>query len=233
MDRLLSMRVFERVVDEGGFAAAARVLDMSPPVVTRLVADLEEHLGTRLLQRSTRRLALTEAGQAYLNRVRPILQDIDEAHEMTRSHTTALAGLLRLHAPPVLASTSAIAVNVRFIGGSPLLGQRSRGSFHPLSCQKIDARQQQQQGLVKERSGCSAQQDEVRKAKHKAELGVASATAGADALNAASGSFQEKLPVLLQQLQMATAVAVQQRSISSVPVAATRAPAGAATWRRA
>ncbi len=104
MDRLLSMRVFERVVDEGGFAAAARVLDMSPPVVTRLVADLEEHLGTRLLQRSTRRLALTEAGQAYLNRVRPILQDIDEAHEMTRSHTTALAGLLRLHAPPVLAS---------------------------------------------------------------------------------------------------------------------------------
>ncbi len=51
MDRLLSMRVFERVVNEGGFAAAARALDMSAPVVTRLVADLEDHLGTRLLQR--------------------------------------------------------------------------------------------------------------------------------------------------------------------------------------
>lgn len=104
MDRLLSMRVFERVVDEGSFAAAARVLDMSPPVVTRLVADLEEHLGTRLLQRSTRRLSLTEAGQTYLNRVRNILQDIDEADEMASSHTTEMQGLLRLNAPPVLAS---------------------------------------------------------------------------------------------------------------------------------
>ena len=61
MDRLQSMRVFESVVDEGGFAAAARALDMSAPVVTRLVADLEEHLGTRLLQRSTRRLSLWPA----------------------------------------------------------------------------------------------------------------------------------------------------------------------------
>lgn len=104
MDRLQSMRVFERVVDEGSFAAAARALDMSAPVVTRLVADLEDHLGTRLLQRSTRRLALTEAGQAYLGRVRHILQDIDEAHAVTSSHTTELAGRLRLHAPPVMAS---------------------------------------------------------------------------------------------------------------------------------
>ncbi|GAB3187178.1 LysR family transcriptional regulator [Hydrogenophaga aquatica] len=98
------MRVFERVVDEGGFAAAARALEMSAPVVTRLVADLEEHLGTRLLQRTTRRLSLTEAGQLYLNRVRNILQDIDEADAVATAHTTELAGLLRLHAPPVLAS---------------------------------------------------------------------------------------------------------------------------------
>ena len=104
MDRLLSMRVFERVVDEGGFAAAARALDMSAPVVTRLVADLEEHLSTRLLQRTTRRLSLTDAGQTYLLRVRNILQDIDEAHAVASSDTTELAGLLRLHAPPVLAS---------------------------------------------------------------------------------------------------------------------------------
>ena len=104
MDRLLSMRVFERVVDAGGFAAAARALDMSAPVVTRLVADLEEHLGTRLLQRSTRRLSLTEAGQQYLCRVRNILQDIDEADAVVSAQTTELAGLLRLHAPPVLAT---------------------------------------------------------------------------------------------------------------------------------
>ena len=73
-------------------------------MVTRLVADLEDHLGTRLLQRTTRRLSLTEAGQTYLSRVRNILQDIDEAHAVASSHTTELAGLLRLHAPPVLAS---------------------------------------------------------------------------------------------------------------------------------
>lgn len=104
MDRLLSMRVFERVVDEGGFAAAARVLDISAPVVTRLVADLEEHLGTRLLQRTTRRLSLTDAGRTYLHRVRNILQDIDEAEAVTSSQTQELAGVLRVHAPPVLAS---------------------------------------------------------------------------------------------------------------------------------
>lgn len=104
MDRLLSMRVFERVVDEGGFAAAARALDMSPPVVTRLVADLENHLGTRLLQRTTRRQSLTDAGQAYLSRVRGILQELDEAESIASAHTQELAGVLRVHAPPVLAS---------------------------------------------------------------------------------------------------------------------------------
>lgn len=104
MDRLMSMRVFERVVAEGGFAAAARALDLSAPVVTRLVADLEEHLGVRLLQRSTRRLSLTDAGEQYLGRVRNILQDIDEADAVASAQATELAGLLRLHAPPVLAS---------------------------------------------------------------------------------------------------------------------------------
>lgn len=104
MDRLMSMRVFQRVIDEGGFAAAARALDMSPAVVTRLVADLEDHLGTRLLHRTTRRLSLSDAGETYLSRVRAILQDIDEAHVMASSHTTELAGVLRVLAPPVLAT---------------------------------------------------------------------------------------------------------------------------------
>ena len=104
MDRLMSMRVFERVIDEGGFAAAARALDMSPAVVTRLIADLEDHLGTRLLHRTTRRLSLSEAGEAYLNRVRAILQDIDEAHLVASSHTHELAGILHILTPPVLAT---------------------------------------------------------------------------------------------------------------------------------
>lgn len=104
MDRLQAMRVFERVVDEGGFAAAARSLDMSAPVVTRLVAELESQLGTRLLQRSTRRVSLTEAGQSYLDRVRHILQDVDEADALAGAHATELAGVLRVNAQPLLAS---------------------------------------------------------------------------------------------------------------------------------
>jgi DNA-binding transcriptional LysR family regulator len=104
MDRLLSMRVFQKVIDEGGFAAAARALDMSPAVVTRLVADLETHLGTRLLHRTTRRLSLSVAGENYLSRVRVILQDIDEADQAVSSQTHELAGVLRVLAPPVLAT---------------------------------------------------------------------------------------------------------------------------------
>jgi DNA-binding transcriptional LysR family regulator len=104
MDRLASMRVFQKVIDEGGFAAAARSLEMSPPVVTRLVADLEDHLGTRLLHRTTRRVSLTDAGETYLERVRLILQDLDEAHALVSSQTGELAGVLRLLAPPVLAT---------------------------------------------------------------------------------------------------------------------------------
>lgn len=104
MNRLLAMQVFERVANEGGFAAAARTLDMSPPVVTRLIAELETLLGTRLFQRTTRRVALTEAGEAYLVRVRQILQDVDEADAIASAHTHELAGRLRVHTQPVLAS---------------------------------------------------------------------------------------------------------------------------------
>ncbi len=103
MDRLQTMRVFATVVDEGGFAAAARALDLSAAGVTRMVADLEQHLGVRLLQRTTRSLALTDAGQLYLERVRSILTDVDEAGAVAQRHSLAMSGVLRLLAPPVLA----------------------------------------------------------------------------------------------------------------------------------
>jgi DNA-binding transcriptional LysR family regulator len=103
MDRLLSMRVFRQVADSGGFAGAARELEMSPAVVTRLVADLEAHLGARLLQRTTRRMALTDAGEAYLTRVRAILQDIDDAEAVVSAQNQEMRGVLRIQAPPVLA----------------------------------------------------------------------------------------------------------------------------------
>jgi DNA-binding transcriptional LysR family regulator len=98
------MRVFQKVFDEGGFAAAARTLNLSPAVVTRLVADLETHLGTRLLHRTTRRLSLSAAGENYLARVRSILQDIDDADQAVSARTQELAGVLRILVPPALAT---------------------------------------------------------------------------------------------------------------------------------
>ena len=103
MDRLQSMRVFQQVVDNGSFAAAARKLDMSGAVVTRLIGDLEVHLGVRLLQRTTRRLALTDAGETYLARVRHILTDIDEAHSAAQSHTQEMSGVIRILTPAIFA----------------------------------------------------------------------------------------------------------------------------------
>lgn len=97
------MRVFQQVVEEGGFAAAARKLDMTPAAVTRLVADLEKHLGVRLLQRTTRRLSLTPAGEVYLGRLRVILSDIDEADAMAQAHTREMSGTVRVLAQPVVA----------------------------------------------------------------------------------------------------------------------------------
>ena len=104
MDRLQSMRVFQQVVDDGSFAAAARKFDMSSAVVTRLIGDLEDHLGVRLLHRTTRRLALTDAGETYLARVRHILSDIDEAHAAAQAHAQEMSGVIRILTPPVFAT---------------------------------------------------------------------------------------------------------------------------------
>jgi len=104
MDRLQSMRVFQQVVDEGGFAAAARKLDLAPAVVTRLVSDLEQHLGARLLQRTTRSLSLTQAGETYLERLRGILAEIDEADAQVQAETQEMSGTVRVLAPPVAAT---------------------------------------------------------------------------------------------------------------------------------
>jgi DNA-binding transcriptional LysR family regulator len=103
MDQLRAMKVFSRVVDEGGFAKAARALDMAPPVITRVVAELEAHLGARLLNRTTRRIALTEVGEAYLEKVRAILVEIEEAEALASEATTEPRGHLRLLCPPAIA----------------------------------------------------------------------------------------------------------------------------------
>jgi DNA-binding transcriptional LysR family regulator len=97
MDRLQSMRVFAKVVEQGSFARAGQALNMSNAVVTRHVADLEEHLGTRLLNRTTRRLSLTETGNAYLERVQQILIEIEDAEAVASSQSQKAAGTLRIY----------------------------------------------------------------------------------------------------------------------------------------
>lgn len=103
MDQLRAMKVFARVVDEGGFAKAARALDMAPPVVTRMVAELEAHLGARLLNRTTRRIALTEVGEQYLDKVRLILLGVEESDALAGDATKVPRGHLRVLCPPAVA----------------------------------------------------------------------------------------------------------------------------------
>ncbi|MFL9925074.1 LysR family transcriptional regulator [Herbaspirillum lusitanum] len=97
MDRLQSMRVFAKVAEQGSFVRAAENLEISNAVATRFIADLEAHLGTRLLNRSTRKLSLTEAGQAYLERVRHILPEIDDAEALVSLETKRPTGTLALY----------------------------------------------------------------------------------------------------------------------------------------
>lgn len=99
MDQLKSMRTFVKVIDEGSFAGAARAMDMATSVVTRAIADLESSLGSRLLNRTTRTLSLTEVGAAYLERVRSILEDLDDANAQAVAATGEIRGRLRIAAP--------------------------------------------------------------------------------------------------------------------------------------
>jgi DNA-binding transcriptional LysR family regulator len=101
MNQLQSMRVFVKVADLGSFVGAASTLDLSTAVITRHVADLEARLSTRLLNRTTRRLSLTEAGRTYLERVRHILDDLEGVEQMVVARNHEPVGTLRIVAPVV------------------------------------------------------------------------------------------------------------------------------------
>ena len=104
MDQLRALRVFTQVIAEGSFAGAARVLDLAPAVVTRAVADLEDHLGVRLLNRTTRKLALTEVGEDYLERAKRVLTELDDADALAGAVNKAPSGNLRIICPPAFAT---------------------------------------------------------------------------------------------------------------------------------
>jgi DNA-binding transcriptional LysR family regulator len=113
MDRIDAMQAFVAVADGQGFAPAARKLGLSPSAVTRLIAALEQRLGARLLQRTTRQVTLTDAGSRYLERVRRILADVEEAEQAVEGERTRPGGRLvisapvgfgRLHVSPVISA---------------------------------------------------------------------------------------------------------------------------------
>lgn len=99
MDRLRAFEVFVAVATRQGFARAAEALDTSPANVTRYVAELEAHLGTRLVNRDSRKLSLTESGQALVERARAVLEDVAEAEAVAAATTLKPAGRLRINAP--------------------------------------------------------------------------------------------------------------------------------------
>jgi DNA-binding transcriptional LysR family regulator len=99
MDRIDAMQAFVAVAELRGFAPAARKLGLSPSGVTRLVAALEERLGARLLQRTTRSVALTDVGARYLERIKRVLADVEEAEGSVQDERTRPSGRLVVSAP--------------------------------------------------------------------------------------------------------------------------------------
>lgn len=99
MDRIDAMRAFVTVVNEGTFTRAADRLEMSPQLVSKYVSQLEQHLGVRLLNRTTRKIHLTEAGVSYHQRAQQVLNDIDDMESQTGALQTQAQGLLRISAP--------------------------------------------------------------------------------------------------------------------------------------
>lgn len=99
MDRLRAYEVFVSVVARGSFTKAADALDTSPANVTRYVNDLEAHLRTRLINRTSRRLSLTEAGEALFDRAKLILEEVAETEALATTASLQPRGRLRINAP--------------------------------------------------------------------------------------------------------------------------------------
>jgi len=99
MDKFLEMKAFAAVVDGGSFVQAADALEMSKPTVSRYIADLEQRLGVRLLQRTTRKLSLTEEGRAFYGRCKALLADVEVAETEITSKSVAVKGLIKVNVP--------------------------------------------------------------------------------------------------------------------------------------
>ncbi len=121
MDRLQSMEVFRWVVDLGSFSRAADRLDLSNATVTAHVGALEKRLGIKLLNRTTRRLALTDDGAAYLDHVRRVLADVEETETLLTAGRTTPRGILRVDVPTAIGRQFIVPALPRFAAQYPEL----------------------------------------------------------------------------------------------------------------
>lgn len=118
---LTAMKVYDRVCALGSLSAAARDLNLSTTAVSRIVKELEDDLGVRLLNRTTRRLSPTEAGRDYAERVRVLLAEVEELQDSTRRLDRGTRGLLRVSCSNVLAYTRITRLIPRFLEENPLV----------------------------------------------------------------------------------------------------------------
>jgi DNA-binding transcriptional LysR family regulator len=119
MDRFASMTAFVKTVEAGSFAAAAGVLGLSPQMIAKHVTWLETRLGTRLLNRTTRRQSLTELGQVYYDRCKLVLADVDWADSLADEAKGAPRGRLRVNAPVSFGTYSLMPVITRYLKRHP------------------------------------------------------------------------------------------------------------------
>lgn len=119
MDRLGAMAQFVRVVEAGSFSAAARILGQGQPAVSKAIAQLEARLGVRLVNRTTRALALTDAGRAFYDRAKAVLDAAEEAEAAAKGADAALSGRLRVCAPVTFARLHIIPALPSFMAAHP------------------------------------------------------------------------------------------------------------------
>ena len=121
MDTLTSMDLFVKAVDTGSFSATARQMSLTPSAVSKQISRLEDRLGARLFNRTTRRLAPTEEGRAYYERCRRILADIDEAESAISQLNTEPRGVLRVNMPVVFGRRHVVPALGGFLTKFPLI----------------------------------------------------------------------------------------------------------------
>ena len=128
MDRFSELNAFIAVVEAGGFSAAARRRGEGQPAVSKAIAALEKRLGVALFNRSTRSVTLTDQGQRYYDRTKPLVDEMDDVdNEMTNS-TLSVTGLVRISVASTFGRLHILPARSRAVIGL----SRSRGRSHPL-----------------------------------------------------------------------------------------------------